>query len=111
MVEPIVLPVVRRDPPAAADAGDYIRCMTCGVREHIDLIDAKAPPTDPDNPDWEWFECVACYGPGWNPCAGIRDFWKSRAPRLWPHYALWAAKDIWRTIRFRWDDLRDQWRR
>lgn len=54
-------------PHAANDEQDYFPCMKCGVREHIELLDAKAPPghPDPDNANFEHFECIACYGPGW----------------------------------------------
>jgi hypothetical protein len=53
---------------AVNDEGQHINCMKCGIREHIDLIDAKAPPgcPDPENADFEHFECIACYGPGWD---------------------------------------------
>lgn len=52
---------------AANDPGDHFACMKCGTLEHIELLDAKAPPghPDPDNANFEHFECIECYGPGW----------------------------------------------
>lgn len=71
---------------------DYINCMTCGTREHIDLIDAKAPPTDPENQDWEHFECVSCYGPGWDTTLSPQEMLaKSVAPHLKPLYFKYYA--------------------
>ena len=62
---------------------EYIDCMTCGTREHIDLIDAKAPPSDPDNPNWEHYECIACYGPSWDTNLSPEEMQaKSVAPHL-----------------------------
>lgn len=46
---------------------DISTCMKCGTQEHIDLLDAKPPPgANPETCDWTHFECIACYGFGWD---------------------------------------------
>jgi hypothetical protein len=74
---------------------EYIACMKCGTREHIDLIDAKAPPgnPDPDNAEWAHFECIACYGPGWDSTLRADEMQaKSVAPHLKPLYLKYYAE-------------------
>lgn len=78
-------------PRAANDeeAGFIFACHTCGTREHIELLDAKAPPghPDPDDADFEHFECIACYGPGWGTSVKASEMQAlSVAPHLKPNY-------------------------
>lgn len=74
---------------AANDEADHFACHTCGTREHIDLLDFKAPPghPDPDNADFTHCECVACYGPGWETNLSAEEMQgHSIAPQLKPLY-------------------------
>lgn len=63
---------------------DICTCETCGIREHIHLLDGKLDA----NGEHEKLECIRCYGPGWAPvdfvdfAAGAR----SVAPELKPFY-------------------------
>jgi hypothetical protein len=72
------------------DPTDIATCDGCGIREHIDLLDAK--PDDPSNPegcDWNRLECIRCYGPGWDVLSDIDDITKSVASELAPYYLGW----------------------
>lgn len=61
------------------------RCHTCGVAEHIHLLDAKNP-NDNESGDWTLIQCIACYGEGWCPTGGRDDVKLSVAPALKPFY-------------------------
>lgn len=73
-------------------SADTIACHGCGRREHAELIDAKPQPgTDPETSDWTRLECVACYGPGWEPVGeGSLDL--SVRPDLKPYYDQWKRE-------------------
>jgi hypothetical protein len=79
---------------------DYFKCQRCGVREHIDLLDAK-PSSGDENDDFDRLECVACYGPGWCPASGTDDFKMSAVPRYWWRYRLWQFREWLRDLRSR----------
>ena len=77
------------------DPKDIATCMTCGAREHINLMDCKPPPghPNPENADWNHMECIACYGPSWLPLDQT-DIALSINPRLRWHYNAWRIGRI-----------------
>jgi hypothetical protein len=70
-----------------ADDRDVIACDKCGKPEHLELLDSK----DDGSGNFTILQCVACYGPGWNPMA-TRSFSKSTRPDLAPLYNAWRNK-------------------
>lgn len=72
-----------------ADTG---HCAACGIEEHMHLLDGKRSPGNEhdESADFDRLECVACYGPGWHPCA-VEHIALSVARRLTPFYQKWRA--------------------
>lgn len=80
---------------------DHFHCDNCNTQEHIELLDAKASRLGDENSDYEHFECIACYGPGWGTnLTEAQTAAMSIAPQLKPFYAehFVAARSgaIWR---------------
>ena len=65
---------------------EVLRCDACGKDENIALIDAK----DDGIGDFTRFECIACYGPDWEPMAMVY-LSQSIRPDLRPLYDAYVA--------------------
>lgn len=70
-----------------------IRCAKCGRDEHAELIDAKPSNGDFECGDYDRFECIECYGPGWAPLS-YRSIDKSVRKELQPLYAAWMQNEM-----------------
>lgn len=91
-----------------AEKDDVAACQACGKPEHLHLLDAKDAT---GSGDFERLECIACYGPGWAPCA-MEHLSLSVRPELAPVYAMWDAQETAiRTLQRREDALRSVARR
>lgn len=70
-----------------------LRCASCGRDEHAELIDAKPSNGDWECGDYDRFECIGCYGPGWAPLS-YRSIDKSVRKELQPQYAAWMQNEM-----------------
>jgi hypothetical protein len=52
---------------------DIHACDACGKPTHIDLLDGKPPPSDPESPDFTFLACSDCYGPGYRTMVAGQD--------------------------------------
>ncbi len=75
-------------------SNDHLRCATCGLWEHIDLLDAKPSCGDFENGDYDRLECIACYGEHWI-AIDRKHVHKSIAPSLAPFYAQYVDSTNW----------------